>query len=50
MHAGKWNQEEESLQVNDIVPVMNENMLDRSYRLGRVMKGCPGSKTAVCRF
>ena len=48
--VGKWNQEEESLQVENIVLVMNENMFERSYCLIRVLEVCPGSKTAVCQF
>ena len=50
IQAGRWNQEGENLEVDDIVLVINENMLERSYRLGQVLEIYLRRKTEVCWF
>ncbi len=55
LKAEKWNQRTEPLRVDDIVLVENQNLLERSFRPGRIIslkdkeKG-KEPRTAICRF
>ena len=50
LRSNTWNKEGEDVVASDVVLVESKSLVDRTYRMGRVVERQDGAKTATVKF